>query len=66
MEGTTIVYFETPNNSYAEIAGIFRDEDLYIECLPALEKQAKKEGFIVTEACEVEKEELIRRIQSHG
>ena len=43
------VYFET--NSYAELVAVFRDEDTYSNCLPALKKQAKKENFArVTES----------------
>lgn len=42
------VYFETQNGSAEEVA-TFIEESLYIECLPALEAEAKKQGCIVTE-----------------
>lgn len=44
------VYFETPNGSYAEHVATFKDEDTYILCLEALEKEAKKHRMIVTES----------------
>ena len=45
-----IVYFETPNNSYAEIMAQFADEELYMACLPVLEAKAKELGMIITES----------------
>ena len=43
------VYFET--NGYAELIATFKDEQVYIACLPALKKQCIKLGFeIVTES----------------
>ena len=42
------VYFES--NSHAELVATFESEDLYIASLPALEKKAKEQGMIVTEA----------------
>ncbi len=42
------VYFESKNHT--EIVAIFQDEDLYIQCLPTLKKQAKKDRMIVTES----------------
>ena len=45
-----IVYFETPNNSYAEVVAKFADDELYNACLPVLEAQAKAQGYIVTES----------------
>ena len=59
------VYFET--ESYAEVNAIFNHEDDYIECLPMLEKNAKKHGFTkVTESvddldindCVIEEEQI--------
>ena len=46
------VYFETPNNSYAERVATFKTEELYIACLPILKAEAKKQNFIVTESVE--------------
>ena len=40
---TVIVYFET--NGYAEKICTFVNEDIYLECLPTLERIAKSEGF---------------------
>jgi hypothetical protein len=45
-----VVYFETPNNSYAEVVAQFADDELYNACLPVLEAQAKAQGYIVTES----------------
>ena len=43
------VYFET--DGYAEEVAKFEHEDLYIACLPTLEKKAKESGFTkVTES----------------
>lgn len=54
------VYFETPNHSYADLVAIFDDEDLYMACLPVLEKQAKENRMIVTESIDEEIESLNR------
>lgn len=42
------VYFES--RSHAETVAYFDDEDLYMACLPALEKYAKANRMIVTES----------------
>ena len=59
------VFFETEKGSFAEEVATFRDEELFMDCLPALEKQAKKERYVVTESCgldEVEEtKELLKR-----
>jgi len=45
------VYFETKGNSYCELVAVFADDETYNKCLPALKKQAKKNGFkYVTES----------------
>jgi len=48
------VYFEKPSkvggNMYATLVAQFCDEDLYTACLPALKKNAKYNGLIVTES----------------
>jgi hypothetical protein len=41
------VYFES--GSHAELVAIFDSEDLYIACLPMLEKKANDLGMFVTE-----------------
>lgn len=48
------VYFESDN--YSEIIAVFDTEELYTQCLPALEYMAANNGYMVTES--VEKEEL--------
>ena len=45
-----VVYFETPNFSHAEVVAQFSDDDLYDICLPALEKYASENGWVVTES----------------
>ena len=42
------VYFESRN--HAELIATFEDEDIYIRCLPMLEKIAEESGMIVTES----------------
>ncbi len=44
------VYFQDKNNKYAEIVAEFETEALYMACLPILEAEAAKKGFIVTES----------------
>lgn len=47
------VYFETnvaPMKRYAELVAMFDCEETYILCLPALEREAEKQGMIVTES----------------
>jgi hypothetical protein len=46
------VYFES--NAHAEHVATFVDEETYNICLPALEKDAKKNGMTVTEGEEEE------------
>lgn len=53
-----VVYFETPNHSYAEIVAVFDSEDLYNACYQALEKKAKEAGMVVTESCGLTEEEV--------
>lgn len=51
MEKIT-VYLETPSGSYSEEIAVFTSEELYMLCLPALEKYAKKMRMIITESVE--------------
>jgi hypothetical protein len=44
------VYFETEKLNYSELVAVFRDEELYMLALPALEEEAKKHRMIVTES----------------
>ena len=42
------VYFESPTGSH--MVAQFDEESTYMACLPALEKLAKSNGYIVTES----------------
>jgi hypothetical protein len=48
------VYFENLGkdgvSNYAEIVAVFKTEETYIACLPALKNIAKEFGMIVTES----------------
>ena len=59
-----IVYFES--SSHAEVVAVFDTETTYYKCLPALEKQAKASGMVVTESVvdELTIEELYSKIKS--
>ena len=48
------VYFET--SSTAVLVAKFINEEMYHACLPALEEQAKKDGFFITESIEENEE----------
>lgn len=56
-----VVYFETPNHSYAEIVAIFATDELYAFCLPRLEQSAHDANMVITESVYEDKfmEELI-------
>lgn len=41
------VYFES--NAHAELVATFESEELYMSCLPTLERLASEQGMIVTE-----------------
>ena len=45
-----IVYFETLSSNYAEIVAQFANEQMYIRCLPQLEKLAREQNMVVTES----------------
>ena len=45
-----VVYFENKSPAHSEVVATFASEELYIACLPALEKKAKKVSMIVTES----------------
>ena len=42
------LYFES--NSTAELVATFNDEEIYIACVPALEKLAKKHKMMLSES----------------
>lgn len=46
------VYFEARSGSH--IAAQFDSEEIYMACLPALEKLAESKGYIVTESVNTE------------
>ena len=48
------VYFESENNSCADLVAVFDTEETYSICLPALEASAKEIGMIVTEGVDEE------------
>jgi hypothetical protein len=50
-----VVYFEKGMASH--VAAQFESDELYMACLPALEEEASKGGYIVTESMR-ENEEL--------
>jgi hypothetical protein len=45
-----VVYFETPNFSYAEVVAQFASDELYDACFPALELIAQRDGCVITES----------------
>jgi len=48
------VYFES--DVHAGLVAVFDNEEIYMACLPALEKLAREKGMIVTESigeCEI-------------
>ena len=45
-----VVYFETPNYSYAEVVAQFASDELYDACFPALELIAQRDGYVITES----------------
>jgi len=47
------VYFETKTG--AHMVAQFDEEEVYMACLPALEKQAESKGYIVTESVDSNK-----------
>ena len=54
------VYFES--SSHAELVATFETEELYMECLPTLEKEAERGRMIVTETID-EHESIIMEIK---
>ena len=49
-----IVYFERGMASH--VVAIFGSEEMYMSCLPVLEAEAVKGGYIVTESCREDEE----------
>ena len=47
---TIKVYFESANGSFAEEVATFKDEEFFNVCYPYLEKLAKRDNLILTEA----------------
>jgi hypothetical protein len=46
-----VVYFE--RSGYADVIAMFEDEEIYDACSPIIDKLAEKDGFMVTESCDV-------------
>lgn len=55
------VFFET--DGYSELAAVFIDEKLYIDCLPQLERMAKDMGFTRVTESTLYSRELITLIE---
>jgi hypothetical protein len=49
-----VVYFE--NGKSAHVVAQFASDELYNLCLPILEEEASKDGYIVTESCREDEE----------
>ncbi len=54
------VYFES--NAHAELVATFESEELYMSCLPTLERLANEQRMIVTETID-EHESIIMEIK---
>ena len=54
------VYFES--NAHAELVATFESEELYMSCLPMLERSASEQRMIVTETID-EHESIIMEIK---
>ena len=48
------VFIESKNNSFCEQIAYFKNESDYDVCFKAVEKKAKKDGYIITESLEQE------------
>ena len=48
------VYFE--NGKHAEVVAHFSSDELYNACLPILEEEARKSGYVVTESMNEDEE----------
>lgn len=46
------VYFQSITGSHSELVAVFPTEEIYIECLPALQLEADKQRCFVTEIVE--------------
>lgn len=51
-----VVYMETPKYSFAEVIAHFADEEIYMLCLPTLEKYAEENGWVITESVREEEQ----------
>lgn len=64
-----VVFFETKSGAaYSEKVATFETEELFIACLPILEKEAEKERYQVTESMcsETYSNEAKKDLESHG
>ena len=46
-----VVYFETKDFKYSEVVAQFDSEEIFVACLPTLERIAKDRDMYVSESC---------------
>jgi len=46
-----VVYFETKDFKYSEVVAQFASEEIFVACLPTLERIAKDRDMYVSESC---------------
>ena len=51
-----VVYFETKDFKYSEVVAQFASEEVFVACLPTLERIAKDRDMYVSESCREEEE----------
>ena len=51
-----VVYFETKDFKYSEVVAQFASEEIFVACLPTLERIAKDRDMYVSESCREEEE----------
>ena len=51
---TTIVYFESITGGQAEQVAMFKDDELYMQCKPALKEMASSQGKTLWVGVEME------------
>lgn len=56
------VYFQTENGSYSEEVAQFKDEETFMLCKITLIVEAKKQGMIMTESCDLDEVEEAKNL----
>ena len=56
------VYFQSFVGSHSELVAVFKDEETYIQCLPALEHIAKTMRMFVTEEMIEQEDEILDKL----